>query len=163
MRVTKAARSPKPTIEIAKSDSTKLGTGITVNEMLDREPITVPVSASIEQSLAIMAEKKIGSIIIISESGRIPVGIVTLQDVLTRIALPRTDITQAIATVMSPDPICVEGSLSVHKAALQMARNTLRHLLVTDAQGALIGIISRNDIYDLLCSSCISIRSAKSE
>lgn len=159
--MTKAARPPKPTIRISKSESAKLGTGISVHEMLGREPITVPVTASIEQSLAVMAEKKIGSVIILSEAGRIPLGIVTLQDVLTRIALPRTDIAQPVSSVMSPNPICVEASLSVHKAALQMARNKLRHLLVTDAQGALIGIISRNDIYDLLCSSCIAIRSAK--
>jgi CBS domain-containing protein len=161
--MTKTARPPTPTIKNSKSEKTKLGTGIAVQELIGREPITVPVTASIEQSLAVMAKKKIGSVIILSEAGRIPVGIVTLQDVLTRIALPRTDIAQPVSSVMSPDPICVESSLSVHKAALQMARSKLRHLLVTDTQGALIGIISRNDIYDLLCSSCIAIRRAKNE
>lgn len=157
----KAARNSKPAVRIASSDSARLGSGITIAQLLRRKPITIPIGSSIERALKVMAENKIGSVVIVSAEALLPVGIVTLQDVLLRIALPRTDIAQPVASVMTTNPICVESSLSAHNAALRMTREKLRHLLVTNSDGVLIGIISRNDIYDLLCNSCISIRNTR--
>ena len=160
----KNARSPERTIKSANSngDTTRLGTGLTVRQLITRAPITVTPASTIAGAMQVMADRKIGAVIVADDARRAPVGIVTLQDVLLRIALPRTDITRPVSSVMSRDPICIDHGISVHHAALQMARRNLRHLLVTEGDGALLGIISRTDIYDMLCKSCVSIRKARS-
>lgn len=159
----KAARSPNPTIRIGTPESARLGTGISVGQIIKRAPVVVRPDVSIEAALNLMATRKVGSVVVIDEARGAPVGILTLQDVLLRVALPRADLSAPVAGVMSRNVVCVAASVSVHQAALQMARNNLRHLPVIGADGGLLGMVSRNDLYDLLCSSCVAIRKARKE
>lgn len=157
----KAARTPHPTVRIGSAEGTRLGTGISIGQLIKRAPVVVRPDVSIEAALNLMATRKVGSVVVIDEPRGAPVGILTLQDVLLRIALPRTDISRPVAGVMSSHVVCAPESVSAHQAALLMARNNLRHLPVVGADGGLLGMVSRNDLYDLLCNSCVAIRKAR--
>lgn len=164
--------SPKPAGHTAQPDASgpfvrmnsgvaqhRLGGG-TVAEVARPNPITVAPSATIHVALSLMARHKIGSVIVMERVGRRPVGVLTLQDVLLRVAIPDIDKNAPISTVMTKQLTTIRSTASVHEAALSMARSGIRHLIIVDADGALVGVISRNDLYDLLCSTCISIRNA---
>ena len=146
----------KPSPAVAPA---RLGMQVRIGDLTLREPVVVPRGTPIAAALERMAEHQIGSIIIV-DAARRPVGIFTLRDLLTRVSLPGLDTARPIDSVMSQHPICADASLSAHKASLLMAREQLRHLLITDAAGVLAGIVSRTDIYDLLCKACISVRNA---
>ncbi|MCK9988268.1 MAG: hypothetical protein AzoDbin1_04740 [Azoarcus sp.] len=137
----------------------RLGGG-TVADVAKPSPITVSPNAPISMALSLMARHRIGSVIVVEKVGRRPVGVITLQDVLLRVAIPDIDKVAPISTVMTKQLTTIPASASVHEAALMMARSGIRHLIIVDASGALRGVISRNDLYDLLCSTCISIRNA---
>jgi CBS domain-containing protein len=134
------------------------GLQLTLGELIQRPPVTVTTLDSIARGMQAMADARVGSVVVVApDSGR-PVGIVTLQDVLCRVALPRADIGQAITVVMTPDPVTLKRDATARQASLLMAERHLRHLLITDDLGRLSGIISKNDIFDLLCATCSAVR-----
>ncbi len=137
------------------------GLKIKVGELIRRAPVAVTAVDTIARGMQAMADEHVGSVIVLTPDKRHPIGIVTLQDILCRVALPRVDIGQAISVVMTPDPVTVAKDTTALQASLLMAQRNLRHLLVTDEQACLVGVISKNDLYDLLCLTCSAVTKAK--
>jgi CBS domain-containing protein len=120
-----------------------------LGSLIRRQPVTVPLDATVRQAIRIMDEKRIGSIIVADGDGRLPLGIFTLRDLLHRVALPGCTLDLPIATVMTAGVITVKPQTTAYQAALIMGRRGLRHLLVVDDGGGLIGIVSQNDLFAL--------------
>lgn len=120
-----------------------------LGDLIRRAPVTVPLDASVRQAIGTMASMRIGSVIVADASGRLPLGIFTRGDLLHRVALSDGDLEQPIAAVMTGGVVTVRPQTSAYQAALIMARRGLRHLLVTDAAGMLIGIVSQSDLFAL--------------
>ena len=130
-------------------------------DFLHKTPVSVLPDTPVGKALEVMADGRIGSVVIVDPLEGRPVGIFTLRDVLCRVAIPAVGLELPIAELMTPDPVAVSQSITVGQAAREMGRRQLRHLLVTDATGALVGIVSRTDIYEWMCDSCAAIRRAK--
>lgn len=117
--------------------------------IIRRAPVTVPPQMSVRTALQIMDQDRIGSVVIADPETGIALGIFTLQDLLRRISMRNGDIDQPIANVMTRDLITLESHATAYQAALSMTRHGLRHLLVVDEQGRLLGIVSQNDLFSL--------------
>jgi CBS domain-containing protein len=76
------------------------------------------------------------------------VGMFTLHDVLSRVALPQTDVTQPIKAVMSTQLTTLPSHALAYEAMLAMIKAGIRHLLVSD-HGNLVGIVSEKDLFTL--------------
>ena len=120
-----------------------------LGSLIRRQPITVPLDATVRQAIEVMDNKHIGSIIIADAAGKLPLGIFTLRDLLHRVTLPGCDLDQPIAAVMTGGVITVKPQTTAYQASLLMGRRGLRHLLVVDDDGDLIGIVSQNDLFAL--------------
>jgi CBS domain-containing protein len=120
-----------------------------LGSLIRRQPVTVPLDATVRQAIAVMDEKRIGSIIVADGGGRLPLGIFTLRDLLHRVALPGCTLDLPIAAVMTAGVITVKPQTTAYQAALIMGRRGLRHLLVVDDAGGLLGIVSQNDLFAL--------------
>lgn len=120
-----------------------------LGSLIRRQPVTVPLDATVRQAIKVMDEKRIGSIIVADAGGKLPLGIFTLRDLLHRVALPGCTLDLPIASVMTAGVITVKPQTTAYQAALIMGRRGLRHLLVVDDAGNLIGIVSQNDLFAL--------------
>ena len=120
-----------------------------LGSLIRRQPVTVPLDATVRQAIGIMDEKRIGSIIVADAEGRLPLGIFTLRDLLHRVALTGCTLDLPIAAVMTAGVITVKPQTTAYQAALIMGRRGLRHLLVVDDAGGLLGIVSQNDLFAL--------------
>jgi CBS domain-containing protein len=117
--------------------------------IIRRRPVTVGPEQSVQEALQAMEQHKIGSVVVADHASGRALGIFTLQDLLRRIALPGADSSQAIANVMTREPVALGLKSTAHQAALLMARRKVRHVLVVDGDGRLAGIVSQNDLYAL--------------
>ncbi len=120
-----------------------------LSAIVRREPITVPLDATVRGALETMERMRIGSIVVADPRTRVPLGVFTLQDLLRRVTLPRSDLTQPIACVMTSGLITLKAQATAHQAALAMARHGVRHVVVVDDEGRLLGIVSQNDLFAL--------------
>lgn len=112
-----------------------------------RQPPTVHLETTVREALETMERRGAGSIVVTDRERRIPLGIFTLQDLVRRVALPGGDLGQPIAAVMTSGLITLRPQATAHHAALTMARNGVRHVVVVDAAGALAGIVTQDELF----------------
>ena len=119
----------------------------TLRSLIRRPPVTCAPGTAVGQALRTMQQEKVGSIIGVSPEGA-PVGILSRYDVLDRVALVQCDLTQPVASIMTPHPITLRAEASAYEAALVMARHGVRHVPVVD-EGRVIGIVTERDLFAL--------------
>ncbi len=114
-----------------------------------RDTLTVPLEATIRETLRRIDATRADFVAVMDAGGRVPLGVFTLEDLVRRVALPGADLEQPIATVMTSGLITVAPQATAHQAVLTMARHGVRHLVVVDAGGALAGVVSLEQVLGL--------------
>ena len=118
---------------------------ITVKEIMSSPPITVSLEESVIKAARIMAENKIGCVIVVNDDGK-PVGIVTRRDLVEKVLAKAKDpLRTKVKDVMSSPLVYVGPNTPILEAAKLMSRKDIRHLPVIDVNG-LIGVVSDRDI-----------------
>lgn len=118
--------------------------------MIKRKPITATPETTLREAVQMMSEHRVGSIVVIEPESSRPIGIFTLRDLLHRVAAKSCDLDQMVMSVMSDSGLLMLNWRStVYQAALVMARHGIHHVIVVDAAGKLVGIVSQEDIYEL--------------
>lgn len=118
--------------------------------LVRKKPVTATPETPLREAVLAMSENRVGSIIVVEpESGR-PIGIFTLRDLLHRVAAKSCDLDQMVMSVMSDSGLLMLNWRStIYQAALVMARHGVHHVIIVDAAGKLVGIVSQEDIYEL--------------
>jgi len=120
-----------------------------LSAIVRRDAATVPLDATVRQTLEAMEGRRVGSVVVADGSGRVPLGIFTLQDLVRRVTLPGGDLEDPVATVMTSGLITLGPQASAHQAALTMARNGVRQVVVVDVDGLLVGVVTQEDLFGL--------------
>lgn len=115
--------------------------------IIRRTPVTCAPQTSIRDVLEQMHEARIGSMVAVDDAGS-PLGILTLPDVLERVALPQIDLDQPVIGIMTTQLTSLPPQALAHEAALMMAKHGFRHVLVVDNQ-RLVGLVSEKDLFAL--------------
>ena len=119
--------------------------GITVEDVMTRELITAPPSATTDKIAMLMREFNIGSVIIVDDKGN-PIGIVTERDLVIHVLANNLNpSTVLVQNIMSSPVISVDIKTSLIDAVKLMAKRKIRRLIVMD-KGKLVGIITSRDI-----------------
>lgn len=111
-------------------------------------PVTCSPDTPLRTALKMMRDAHLGSMIVTDTAQR-PLGIFTLRDLLDRVVLEDLSIDQAISNVMSSQPVTLSPGALAYEAAMVMAREGFRHVLVTETNGTLRGIVSERDLFSL--------------
>lgn len=114
--------------------------------VIRRTPVTCAPNTPIRQALQWMQDHGIGAMVAVEADA--PKGILTLHDVLDRVALAEADLNQPVISIMSTTLATLPPHALAHEAALAMAKLGIRHVLITD-NGKLIGIVSEKDLFNL--------------
>ena len=113
-----------------------------------RSPISITPETPVRAALETMSKARIGSLVIVDDDLK-PVGIFTRSDLLDRVVLADLPQTAPISQAMSASPFMLEEQATAYDAMLAMATHGIRHVLVTDAEGRLTGVVSERDLFAL--------------
>jgi len=113
-----------------------------------RSPITVSPDTALRTALETMSQAGVGSLVIADADSK-PVGVFTRSDLLDRVVLANVPLEAPISQVMSVTPFMLEEHATAYDAMLAMATHGIRHVLVTDAEGKLTGVVSERDLFAL--------------
>lgn len=116
-------------------------------KLLRRAPVACAPEEKVSQALRRMRELAIGSMIVVGPD-RVPLGILTLRDVVDRVALEPGALDAPIARVMTPQPITLPLHATAYGAALAMIRHGVRHIVLVEG-GRLAGVVSERDLFGL--------------
>jgi CBS domain-containing protein len=116
-------------------------------DLCTRPPVAAVAGTPLKLALAAMSAARVGSIAVTDTDQR-PLGILTLKDVLSRVALPQLALDAPIEAVMTADPVSLPIQASARDALLAMARHSIHHVLVVN-DGRLKCVLSEKDLFAL--------------
>lgn len=109
------------------------------------EPFTLPGDESVSQAITVMAEKNIGSVIIVDKNFNVK-GIVTERDLLRRLLGQRLDPDKTLlSSIMTKEPLSAFANDDHTEWLRMMSNKRFRHLPVVDDNGKLINVMSFGD------------------
>jgi CBS domain-containing protein len=104
--------------------------------------ITVTPEISVAQAIKIMAENKVGAVVVCNTNKQV-LGIFTERDNLLRVSLAKRDMDRTrLAEVMTSPVDTAAPDLTIQNALARMVRNHYRHLPIVDLTGRILGIVS---------------------
>lgn len=134
--------------QYSQSSSDQQSMSSPLSSVIRRKPVTCAPDTPIRQVLQTMQNMGIGSMVA-AEDGR-ALGIFTLHDVLKRVALVEgLDLSQPIINVMTTQLTTLPPQALAYEAALTMVKHGFRHVLISDSEGQLQGVLSEKDLFTL--------------
>jgi CBS domain-containing protein len=122
-------------------------------EICNREVVIARRDMRLGEAAKLMADYHVGSLVVVVDRGRerVPVGIVTDRDltlaVLAKGVDPRT---LEVGEVMSGELVTVREEDSVTEVLRIMRERGVRRVPVLATDGALVGIVSIDDVLDIV-------------
>jgi CBS domain-containing protein len=131
-----------------------------VGEICNRDVIIVRREDTILTAAKLMRQNHVGDVVVVDEKdgSRLPVGIVTDRDLVVEIMA--TELDQKVITagdIMIEELVTVKENLGVFEAIQYMRAKAIRRLPVVDERGALVGILTLDDLLQLLSEELVAI------
>ena len=116
----------------------------TIGSIMRTDVLCCGPSTPLVEAARMMQESRCGSILVVD--GERPVGIWTEHDALALDLENSSSLDIPIAKVMSAPLVTSGPNVTVSEAGRRMKEEGLRHLVITGAQGKLLGIVSQTDV-----------------
>jgi CBS domain-containing protein len=114
-----------------------------VRDLTSKEPVTLPIDASIETAARLMDQRAVGAIIVVD--GDRPVGVVTDRDLVVRGLARRVPLDGRIDSVMSPGVVVLDADADVRGAIAMFASHPFRRAPVVDG-ARMVGMVTVDDL-----------------
>lgn len=130
---------------------------MSVGRIATRVVVTASPAENILQVARRMKENNVGCVVVVDGTNE-PVGIVTDRDIVTRAVATEMDPAQApVSTVMTREVRTVDEATPIEQAVATMGSAGTRRLVVTGAESKLVGVLSVDDVMELLTEEAASI------
>ena len=123
---------------------------MTVGRICVREVDLIDADESVQVAARRMNDRNVGTLVVLNEAKE-PVGIVTDRDLTIRVlSQGRNPIETLVSEVMTHNPDCVREDAPLEDAISVMRAGPFRRIPVVDRNGRLAGLLSVDDVLDLL-------------
>jgi CBS domain-containing protein len=133
----------------------------TVGEICNRKVVTATAETTVAAAARLMRQYHVGSIVIVDEiesGGRLPVGIVTDRDLVVEVLAPDLDPKAITVGDIALEPmVTARESEGLLEAMEIMRQKGVRRLPVVNAAGYLVGIVSIDDLLQLLSEQVMEL------
>lgn len=120
-----------------------------INDLARDDVVRADPETPVPELAQLMRDENVGSVVITNDDN--PVGIVTDRDLTTRVIAEGSEPADRTATdVMSTDLCTVDPETGFYEAAKAMSEHGVRRLPVCSDDGELVGIITADDLNELL-------------
>jgi CBS domain-containing protein len=122
-----------------------------VSEIMSQRKVVVTVDINDNPSALdvakLMANHRIGSVVVIEGDNNRPVGMVTERDIIKRVTAQNKSADQvSVRHIMSSPLVTVKSVDSIDTAAEIIAENKIKRLVVLEQDGSMVGVLSVSDI-----------------
>ncbi len=124
-----------------------------VSELCNREVVIMSPRDTVLEAARLMRQHHVGDVLVVEERGkvRVPVGIVTDRDLVLEIVAPKLDAEAiTVGDIMLTELATIKEDAGLFDAVGYMRSKGVRRLPVVDGQGGLIGILTLDDLIELL-------------
>lgn len=131
-----------------------------ISEICNREVVIVQRHNTISEAAQLMRQHHVGDVVVVEERGgaRVPVGIVTDRDLAVEIMAPAIDqMVITVGDIMVPELVTVKENAGMFETIEYMRAKGVRRVPVVDKGGGLVGILTLDDLLELLAEELLSL------
>lgn len=131
-----------------------------VGEICNREVVIVQPHDTVLEAASLMRQHHVGNVLVVEDRGgmSVPVGIVTDRDLVIEIMAPQLDATAiTVGDLMTSELSTVKESSGIFETIELMRTRGVRRMPVVNDSGALIGIVTLDDLLELLAEELLSL------
>jgi CBS domain-containing protein len=124
-----------------------------IGEICNREVVIAKKDETAVQAAKLMRTYHVGDLVVVDErtGKRIPVGIVTDRDIVVELVGREVDPRQfSVGDIMSRELVTAREEDGIFETIQRMRMHGVRRVPVVDSAGALVGIVSIDDLFALL-------------
>lgn len=133
---------------------------MTIGDICNREVIVIQRDETAQAAAKLMRQFHVGSIVVIDKTNgsTIPVGVITDRDLIVEIMATELDASViTVGDIMAQELFTVKENAAIHEAVELMRRKTVRRLPVVDESGELIGILTLDDVLQLISEQMLDL------
>lgn len=114
-----------------------------------RQPLVLGPEAALRDVLYRISQGQEDAAVIADADSGLPLGLVTLRELLHVISFEHAGLDDPVAAHMIAAPLHLAADASIHSAKVLMAKRRVQHLLLTEPDGRLYGLIEQADLLGL--------------
>jgi len=108
--------------------------------------LTIESTALVSRAASILANNRIGSVVVSDDGGQTAIGILSERDIVRELAKNGPGcLSQPVVTYMTRDLVTSTGQASVEQVLTQMTEGRFRHMPVVE-DGRMIGLVTLGDL-----------------
>ena len=126
---------------------------MSIGVFCNREVVFATREMSLPEAAQLMRKYHVGDLVVVDEVGgkRVPVGIVTDRDMVIEVIAKSLDFNDfTVGDIMSLQLVTVQETEGVFETIRLMRTKGIRRMPVVNKEGGLAGIVTADDILDLL-------------
>jgi CBS domain-containing protein len=120
-----------------------------LGEQFKKEVVTMSPENTLRKAGHLMREHGIGAVVVVNAKNK-PVGIITDRDVAIALAADERDPDTAVSEVMEGSLVTIGENEGIFNATQYLLAYKVRRLPIVDSDGALVGIVTMDDLLGLL-------------
>ena len=125
-----------------------------IGDVCMRDVVVATKDATVQEAAALMRRHHVGDLVVVEERAdgrKIPVGIVTDRDMVVSVVAPTLNAAvYTVGDLAIRELVTVKEDQGIFEAIQQMRMTGVRRMPVVDHAGGLVGIISVDDLVQLL-------------
>jgi len=115
-------------------------------ELASKPPLTITPDKTVEEAAEMMAKHNVGLLVIVDkENPKRPIGVISERDIIRTIA-SKTPLTVTVDKAGTMNLLYVYADEPVTAAAVKIKQFNVRHVVVLDRNGELVGVIAIRDL-----------------
>ena len=129
-----------------------------VKDLIKRKVVVIEPDDPVKLAAKRMEDKLVGSLVVID--GDRPVGIITDRDIALRVVGREKSPDTPVKEVMTKDPVTIREDATFFELTKTFRDAAVRRLIVVDKDGKLVGLISIDDVMELLTTEFANLIAA---
>jgi CBS domain-containing protein len=124
-----------------------------IGDVCIRDVVVASRETTVREAARLMAENHVGNLVVVEDIGgrRVPVGIITDRDIVRNVVAEGLDASLfTLGDLGARDLVTTGEDQGIYECMQQMRINGIRRMPVVDRKGGLVGIISLDDLIQLL-------------
>ncbi|HLH42552.1 MAG TPA: CBS domain-containing protein [Bryobacteraceae bacterium] len=124
-----------------------------VSEICVRDVVVATKETPVQEAARLMRQNHVGNLVVVDQrnGSRTPVGIVTDRDITVSVVATKLDPSVfTVGDLMGQELIVAQGDQGIFETIRQMRTHGIRRMPVISGEGDLIGIVSVDDLIQLL-------------